>query len=199
MKSTKSSSKRKTLKILALGGVGSVAAPTSWKKPVIESVALPAHAVMTAGGGDGTGGTTTPAPFVGQFFGDIDSLLSQQIELGEDETLIAKLERSAADWVMDSAHANGTTTHICIDVNGSSFDAQLQIKGIYYTLSGTVGSPLTNMTQDCHFGAGMVQLSVNPTPGPGGAPISVRFDKNPPGNTNIPLAACTFEFGCVGE
>ena len=47
-------SKRKTLAAIATTTVVS----SKWTKPVVDSVILPVHAEMTAGGGDPTTGTT---------------------------------------------------------------------------------------------------------------------------------------------
>ncbi len=65
IKSDSKNSRRKLIKSAAIGtgalGAASVA-PSNWVKPVINSVAIPAHAQTTDDSASGGGGNTTPAP-----------------------------------------------------------------------------------------------------------------------------------------
>ena len=57
--SQSNSSRRKAIKVIGGGAIaGGVA--KGWQKPVVDSVVIPTHAAMTAGGGEP--GTGTPAP-----------------------------------------------------------------------------------------------------------------------------------------
>ena len=59
-KSTKTN-RRKAIKVIGGGAIAGGAVTTkSWQKPVVDSVVIPTHANMTAGGGEP--GTGTPAP-----------------------------------------------------------------------------------------------------------------------------------------
>jgi hypothetical protein len=54
--------RRQVLKIVTIGGIATaVVMPTSWTKPLVKSVIVPAHAQASPRGRD-DGGTTTPAP-----------------------------------------------------------------------------------------------------------------------------------------
>ena len=74
-----SASKKRTLLKGILGSSSAIAAakvtPASWTKPVVETVALPAHAIMTDGDGSGSSGTTVPPttqkPCAGMYMGPI--------------------------------------------------------------------------------------------------------------------------------
>ena len=74
-----SASKKRTLIKGILGSGSALAAakvaPSNWSKPVIETVALPAHAIMTAGEGSDSSGTTVPPttqkPCAGMYMGFI--------------------------------------------------------------------------------------------------------------------------------
>ena len=56
--------RRQILKIFTIGGVATaLVLPTSWTRPLVKSVIVPAHAQASPRGGGGGGqGTTTPAP-----------------------------------------------------------------------------------------------------------------------------------------
>ncbi|MEM7194624.1 MAG: hypothetical protein AAF402_06720 [Pseudomonadota bacterium] len=229
------SGKRKTLKALALGGIGAgIAAPAAWQKPVVDSVVLPAHANTTASGGDGTGGTTmaptTEAPFSGNFFGNVNEVLTTSLQSPNDplsdQELIARSEASPLTWLISDAKANGQEpTHVCIDVNGSSFSAQIEIRdeitvhmgdelvseddipkseGVslviyqYYTLNGTVGAPIQQMTDSCD-NAYSAYLSVNSPPAPSMAGLSITFAYQSMKNSTTKIidnGPCTHRFGC---
>ena len=57
-------SRRKALKSTLIGGavISTSVAPDRWKKPVLDSVVLPAHAATTDETGSGAPGNTTAAP-----------------------------------------------------------------------------------------------------------------------------------------
>ncbi len=57
-------SRRRALKSTLIGGavISTSAAPDKWKKPILDSVMLPAHATTTDETGSGSPENTTPAP-----------------------------------------------------------------------------------------------------------------------------------------
>ena len=57
-------SRRRALSILGLGGavVATVALPSKWTRPLVESIVVPAHAQASGGGGGNGGSSTTPQP-----------------------------------------------------------------------------------------------------------------------------------------
>ena len=62
-----SKSRRKALNsiLVGAGAVGATSEASKWGKPAIDSVVLPSHAEMTAGGGEpGAGTTPMPSPAV---------------------------------------------------------------------------------------------------------------------------------------
>ena len=213
------STKRTTIKTLAIGGAAaSVALPASWQKPVVEGVLLPSHAATTGGGGDGTGGTTpapapttaapttTPEPLNGDFFDDVDAINGGTgMILPSDQELIAQSESSPLDWIIRQAQANGSTTHICISVTNNQFEARFdnRLSPSYYTLSGTVGDPLAPMIDECLVVPDIdtidksipaPQLAVN-GPGAGGT-LDITMQGNVTVNKDIAPGECGFKFFC---
>ncbi|MEM7194625.1 MAG: hypothetical protein AAF402_06725 [Pseudomonadota bacterium] len=221
------SARRKAIKTLGIGGAG-LAAPAAWQKPVIDTVLLPSHAQTTDSGGDGTGGTTTPEPFSGVFFGDVDGVLSTTSINGPgdvltDKALIAQSESGPMSWLISDAHANATETHICITVTGDQFSAALQVPvvlhsgggleeqeiakfigefEVFYVLEGTVGDALALMDLQCKVDGAVPSafLEVRDTPAPSSAGVSVNvvLGKNS-FSTVIPEDPCNFRFICETE
>ena len=90
------------------GLAGGAIAGGVWKKPSIDSTVLPAHAAMTAGGGDGGTGVTTAPPVTPiTMVGPTGALPSQGSAVqSESDSLFAKV----GDALVPSAEASSTAT-----------------------------------------------------------------------------------------
>ncbi len=149
--------RRRALLGLAGGVVGASQLPTTWTKPVVDSVILPAHAQTTVV-------PTTPAPtttlpiinFRGQFSVDVNFVGIDQPQEGLHATIL--------DTVIPKAHAGFriSPADMCIEVNGTSFTATLLVNNdILFTGSGTVGGGPVTMTDVDGCTSVPTELSVN--------------------------------------
>ena len=127
--------KRNALKALAVGG----AAIPAWKAPVVQSLALPAHAATTTG----------------QYSGPIFILFGAnetQDSLGTEDEYLARVEAGPLNWLIDDAQAQDDlfNGHVCINVSGGEFSCDVQIQCASYSGSGTVGgSPASVIGGSC--------------------------------------------------
>jgi len=87
--------RRRLLKTLTTGSVAGAMLPSSWSKPVIDTIVMPAHAQPSSGqvtGGGGGGGVASgPGP--------------------------APAGQSVLDFFISPASAGVTPTHYCIEIN----------------------------------------------------------------------------------
>ncbi len=112
---TTNKSRRTLLKSIAAGGGAVVAGktlPDTWKKPVIDSVMMPAHA-------------QTSDEFFSGLYSTQNAFITRADETGRESPgqLAKGLGRRLLDWVVPAAHAGHVLDAICDNAYNLVFDA----------------------------------------------------------------------------
>jgi hypothetical protein len=131
-----STSRRRLLKALGLGGASAAAAagllPARWTRPVIDSVLLPAHAQATGFGGSGSFATSGVPLTVSDAGGSLLDLL---------------VPRAQALIIVPA-----NSVDICVNVSGNVADILVLVDGVNLYGASGVAVPFTNQQLDWQGG-----------------------------------------------
>lgn len=180
-----SDSRRKLLKSIAAGSGAVIAGknlPENWARPVVDSVMLPAHAQTSS---------RTYFIFSSANFVSLDN----ELKGTTPEELIARSEAGPLSWFVETAEAQGENNAICVTTDGSTYQVRYQRGPEFYTGSGSVGDPLTDLNSTCPGFAIVYQFTVISVVG-SVANVMLKVGKNDAVEILVPEDACNFTFAC---